>query len=344
MAWWRAAAGASSRSTAAASKRRPAWRPSARLATIHARVVRAARRARAGRRRARGALLRRQRALGVRGRPGARGRDARRRPARHRLRRLHPPAGQGRGLRHGPRGQGPGRADGAGAARPDRRPSPDHAADALAVAICHANHAPLRWRSPDDRPGRGRGRGAPRRPRGRRDRVGVGYRLAVSGETLRHVPAVGGQVSLHAHLIVRDDALTLYGFATEEERDLFLLLIGVQSVGPKVALAVLGGGTPRELIRGAGRRRRRALPGGARHRQAHGGAHRLRAAREGRRRRPTWTTARSWCAAPTTRVRSRATACSSSASIPREADRLLRGRGRHGRGAARRGAAGGARR
>jgi Holliday junction DNA helicase RuvA len=76
---------------------------------------------------------------------------------------------------------------------------------------------------------------------------GVGYRLAVSAETLRHVPAVGRAVSLHAHLIVRDDALALYGFATEEERDLFLLLIGVQSVGPKVALAVLGGGPPREL-------------------------------------------------------------------------------------------------
>jgi Holliday junction DNA helicase RuvA len=48
---------------------------------------------------------------------------------------------------------------------------------------------------------------------------------------------------------VRDDALALYGFATEEERDLFLLLIGVQSVGPKMALAVLSGGPPRELIR-----------------------------------------------------------------------------------------------
>jgi Holliday junction DNA helicase RuvA len=77
---------------------------------------------------------------------------------------------------------------------------------------------------------------------------GVGYRLAVSAETLRHVPAVGRPVSLHAHLVVRDDALALYGFATEEERDLFLMLIGVQSVGPKVALAVLGGGTPRDLV------------------------------------------------------------------------------------------------
>jgi Holliday junction DNA helicase RuvA len=77
---------------------------------------------------------------------------------------------------------------------------------------------------------------------------GVGYRLAVSTETLRHVPGVGRAVSLHTHLVVRDDALALYGFASEEERDLFLLLIGVQSVGPKVALAVLSGGTPRDLV------------------------------------------------------------------------------------------------
>ncbi len=78
--------------------------------------------------------------------------------------------------------------------------------------------------------------------------AGVGYRLAVSAETLRHVPAVGNQVLLHAHLVVRDDALALYGFATEEERELFLMLLGVQSVGPKVALAVLSGGPPRELL------------------------------------------------------------------------------------------------
>ena len=77
---------------------------------------------------------------------------------------------------------------------------------------------------------------------------GVGYRLAVSAETLRHVPAVGKTVLLHSHLVVREDALALYGFATEEERELFLMLIAVQSVGPKVALAVLSGGPPRELL------------------------------------------------------------------------------------------------
>ena len=78
--------------------------------------------------------------------------------------------------------------------------------------------------------------------------AGVGYRLSVSAETLRHVPGVGKQVLLHAHLVVRDDALQLYGFATEEERELFLMLLGVQSVGPKVALAVLSGGPPRDLL------------------------------------------------------------------------------------------------
>jgi Holliday junction DNA helicase RuvA len=77
---------------------------------------------------------------------------------------------------------------------------------------------------------------------------GVGYRLAVSGETLRHVPALGQAVVLHTHLVVRDDALALYGFATEEERDLFLMLLAVQSVGPKVAIAILSGGPPRELL------------------------------------------------------------------------------------------------
>lgn len=77
---------------------------------------------------------------------------------------------------------------------------------------------------------------------------GVGYRLLVSAETLRHVPAVGLPCALHTHLVVRDDGMQLFGFHAEEERDLFLLLLGVQSVGPKMALAVLSGGTPRDLI------------------------------------------------------------------------------------------------
>jgi Holliday junction DNA helicase RuvA len=93
---------------------------------------------------------------------------------------------------------------------------------------------------------------------------GVGYRMAVSAETLRHVPAVGGETTLHTHLVVRDDALLLHGFHSEQERDLFLMLLSVQAVGPKVAVAVLSSGSPRELlsaIAGADAARFQAVPG-----------------------------------------------------------------------------------
>jgi holliday junction DNA helicase RuvA len=78
---------------------------------------------------------------------------------------------------------------------------------------------------------------------------GVGYRLSVSAETLKAVPARGKQATLHAHLVARDDSLSLYGFASEEERDLFLHLTSVSGIGPKVAIAILSGGPPRELLR-----------------------------------------------------------------------------------------------
>jgi holliday junction DNA helicase RuvA len=71
---------------------------------------------------------------------------------------------------------------------------------------------------------------------------GVGYRLAVSAQTLEGVGPPGQEATLHTHLIVRDDALVLVGFASEAERELFLALLGVQAVGPKLALAVLGAG------------------------------------------------------------------------------------------------------
>jgi Holliday junction DNA helicase RuvA len=77
--------------------------------------------------------------------------------------------------------------------------------------------------------------------------AGVGYRLAVSAQTMRSVPRVGEQAMLHSHLVTRDDGMFLFGFSSEEERELFHMLNGVQGVGPKVALAVLSGGTAREL-------------------------------------------------------------------------------------------------
>ena len=79
---------------------------------------------------------------------------------------------------------------------------------------------------------------------------GVGYRLAVSAQTLAEVAPVGAEATLHTHLIVRDDALVLVGFAGEAEREIFLALLGVQAVGPKLALAVLGAG-PVSAVAGA---------------------------------------------------------------------------------------------
>ncbi len=80
------------------------------------------------------------------------------------------------------------------------------------------------------------------------DAAGVGYKLAISSETLKSVPAAGSGTFLHAELIAREDSLALYGFASEEERDLFRLLITVGGIGPKVAIATLSGGSPRDLL------------------------------------------------------------------------------------------------
>ena len=94
--------------------------------------------------------------------------------------------------------------------------------------------------------------------------AGVGYRLTVSAETLKAVPATGRDAFLHAELIARDDSLSLYGFGSEDERELFRQLISVSGVGPKVAIAVLSGGASRDLLRAiaAGDAKRfQAVPG-----------------------------------------------------------------------------------
>jgi holliday junction DNA helicase RuvA len=78
--------------------------------------------------------------------------------------------------------------------------------------------------------------------------AGVGYRMAVSSGTFAAIPQPGSEHRLFTHLVLRDDGMHLFGFASQSERELFLMLIGVQSVGPKVALAVLSGGNPRELL------------------------------------------------------------------------------------------------
>jgi holliday junction DNA helicase RuvA len=71
--------------------------------------------------------------------------------------------------------------------------------------------------------------------------AGVGYELEAPMSTFFHLPAVGAEVHLLTHLVVREDAHMLYGFATEDERRLFRALIKVSGVGPKIALALLSG-------------------------------------------------------------------------------------------------------
>jgi len=69
---------------------------------------------------------------------------------------------------------------------------------------------------------------------------GVGLLVHVSAQTLGQLPAVGGRVDLETHLVVREDALELFGFATAAERELFVAFIGVSGVGPRLASAICG--------------------------------------------------------------------------------------------------------
>ncbi|MEA1928139.1 MAG: Holliday junction branch migration protein RuvA [Candidatus Auribacterota bacterium] len=70
---------------------------------------------------------------------------------------------------------------------------------------------------------------------------GLGYHLLIPISTYEKLPREGEEVLILSHLYVREDELTLYGFAREEERGLFRMLLGVSRIGPKVALGVLGG-------------------------------------------------------------------------------------------------------
>src|SRR5437868_9148637 len=70
---------------------------------------------------------------------------------------------------------------------------------------------------------------------------GVGYEVAISVPTFSELPAVGGEVSLHIHTHVREDALSLYGFLRPQEKELFERLISVSGIGPKLAITVLSG-------------------------------------------------------------------------------------------------------
>jgi Holliday junction DNA helicase RuvA len=79
--------------------------------------------------------------------------------------------------------------------------------------------------------------------------AGVGYELAVPTGTLSDLPGLGQEVFLHVYTSVREDAIQLFGFGSEEEKRVFITLLGVSGIGPKVALNVISGIPYEEFLR-----------------------------------------------------------------------------------------------
>ncbi|SNB55405.1 Holliday junction DNA helicase subunit RuvA [Marinobacter sp. es.042] len=79
--------------------------------------------------------------------------------------------------------------------------------------------------------------------------AGLGYEVDIPYTTFFHLPETGDEVTLHIHFAVREDAQSLYGFASSLDRDLFRLLIKVNGVGPKLAVGILSGLDAQQFIR-----------------------------------------------------------------------------------------------
>ncbi len=79
------------------------------------------------------------------------------------------------------------------------------------------------------------------------DRGGMGYRIFMAAESLSRGARPGDQVKIYTYLHVKEDALQLYGFFTEDDLEVFKLLLGVNGIGPKAALGILSGMTADEL-------------------------------------------------------------------------------------------------
>jgi holliday junction DNA helicase RuvA len=93
---------------------------------------------------------------------------------------------------------------------------------------------------------------------------GVGYHVFVSKPTLNGLHALGGEIELKIHTVVREDSFNLYGFKTYNERELFLKLLQVSGIGPKLALTIISGLPPEELAEAIGKEdllRLTAIPG-----------------------------------------------------------------------------------
>ncbi len=82
---------------------------------------------------------------------------------------------------------------------------------------------------------------------------GVGYRASTSAATLRALPSIGEECVLHSRMVVREDAMLLFGFADRGERAAFDSLTAVSKVGPKLALSILSAMEPHEVAEAVGR-------------------------------------------------------------------------------------------
>ncbi len=80
------------------------------------------------------------------------------------------------------------------------------------------------------------------------DVQGVGYRVFIPLTTFYELPEAGQAITLHVHTNVKQDAIHLFGFYTDQERDLFQLMISVSGIGPKIAMNILSGITARDLM------------------------------------------------------------------------------------------------
>ena len=78
--------------------------------------------------------------------------------------------------------------------------------------------------------------------------AGVGYGINISAYTASKLPDEGAEVTLHTNLVVREDSMTLFGFADTVEKDLFLMFLSVNGIGPKLAQRILSGSTPSDLL------------------------------------------------------------------------------------------------
>jgi Holliday junction DNA helicase RuvA len=93
---------------------------------------------------------------------------------------------------------------------------------------------------------------------------GLGYRVFVSLSTFYEIPDLEQSVTLHTYTHVREDAIQLFGFSTPLEKEMFQILIGVTGIGPKLALNILSGITPKELLHSLDQRdmnRLQSVPG-----------------------------------------------------------------------------------